>query len=652
LHLKLNENSKKYYYWLIVILVFILYANSTNNEYSLDDNIVVDRNDGIVEKGFKAIPRIFKSRYAIDPKQSYDYRPITTISFAIEKQFFKRLPKSQTSKEKERNDKLTQANVSHFFNVLLYALTCLVLFQLLRLLFNEYNVLLSLVITIIFIVHPIHTEVVANIKCRDELLMFLFMLLSIKSFIQFEQVKKHKYLIFAIIFTLLSILSKKNGFAILGMVPVIFYFKRFNWKRILVFLGSFIVVFILFKFIKKGVMSSQSVRDFKFHENPLLANGSTFIERLSLGLYCSLFYLKMLVFPFKMSYYYGYSAIPIVTWKMWQVWVSLLIYVPLTVYGFVAFFKRKVVGLGIVLWLGIMLSVINVVMPMVGIVADRFTYSLSFGFSIVVGYLLLKAFKIDLKADQLKIKLPQTFVVVMSIIILVYSGRTIARNPDWHDYLHTYQTDIDNVPNSAKAHSLIANMLYTQVVNDRANPENAKKIEDILYHYTRAVEIDSSYLTCLNNLASSYIELTGDYEKGIYYSSRALMFDPDYVEANFNLATAYSRSNQPDSAFKYYVLSIEKGPDNLANYSMFNNFLIKNNKINEGINALIKIAKESDKPKFIYTNIGNLYSNDPSKINMSILYFEKAYKEDTTDNILKNHLDNLYAKFGRPVVAN
>ena len=333
--LKLNENSNKYYYWLIVVLVFILYANSINNEYSLDDNIVVDRNNGIVEKGFKAIPKIFKTRYAIDPKQSYDYRPITTISFAIEKQFFKRLPKSQTSIEKKRNDKLTQANVSHFFNVLLYALTCLVLFQLLRLLFNEYSVLLSLVITIIFIVHPIHTEVVANIKCRDELLMFLFMLLSIKSFVKFETLKKYTHLASAIIFALLSILSKKNGFAILGIVPVIFYFKGFNWKRILVFVGSFIVVFVLFKFIKKGVMSAQSVRDFKFHENPLLANGSSFMERLSLGLYCSLFYLKMLIFPFKMSYYYGYSTIPLVNWKMWQVWVSLSIYLPLTIYGFV-----------------------------------------------------------------------------------------------------------------------------------------------------------------------------------------------------------------------------------------------------------------------------------------------------------------------------
>lgn len=643
--LKLNDTSNKYYYWLIVILVFILYANSINNEYSLDDNIVVDRKDGIVEKGFKAIPKIFKSRYAIDPKQSYDYRPITTISFAIEKQFFKRLPPSQTAKEKKRKDKLTQANISHLINVLLYTLTCIVLFQLLRMVFDQYSILLSLLITIIFIVHPIHTEVVANIKCRDELLMFLFMLLSLKHYIKFGQAKNYLYLITAILFTLLSIMSKRNGFVILGVVPVIFYFKKYNWKQMLIFLGSFIVAFAVFKLIRKGVLSAKSVREFKFHENPLLANGSTFSERLSLSLYSSLFYLKMLIFPFKMSYYYGYSTIPVVTWKTWQVWMSLLIYLPITVYGFYAFFKRKIVGLGIVLCLGIMLSVNNLLMPMVGIVADRFTYSLSLGFCIVLGYLLLKVFKIDFNKEQIKIKLPQAFIVVTSIIIVVYSGRTIARNPDWHDYLHTYRVDVENVPNSAKAHSLVANVLYTQVINDRSNPENIKKIEDIIYHYGRAVEIDSSYLTCLNNLASSYIEMLGDYGKGIYYSRKALDIDPNYMEANFNLATAYNRSNMPDSAFKYYLIAIEKEPNNLTSYNAFSSFLSSQNKTEEGIEALKRIAKNSDKPKFIYTAIANIYSKNPAKIEMAILYFEKALASDTTDTVLKNHLNTLYQRF-------
>ena len=73
---------------IITLLVFVLYGNSINNEYSLDDNIVVDGNE-LVSEGFKSIPEIFKSRYAVDSKQQYDYRPIVSVTFAIEKQFFK-----------------------------------------------------------------------------------------------------------------------------------------------------------------------------------------------------------------------------------------------------------------------------------------------------------------------------------------------------------------------------------------------------------------------------------------------------------------------------------------------------------------------------------------------------------------------------------
>ena len=630
----------------------MLYANSINNEYSLDDNIVVDKEGSIVEKGFKAIPKIFKARYANDAKQSYGYRPITTISFAIEKQFFKKLPRFQTKKQKEKKDKITQANISHFINVLLYALTCLLLFQLLASLFDSYHILLSFVITVLFMIHPLHTEVVANIKCRDELLMFLFMVLTIKHYLSFELTRKYKYLAFAVLFSLLCILSKKNGFALLGILPVILYFKAYNWKRILILLLSFAVVFVIFKLIKKGIVSKESIRDFKFHENPLLQEGSSFMDRITVGLYSSLFYLKMLIFPYDMSFYYGYNQIPMATWKFWEVWAALLIYIPLGVYGFILFLKRKVVGLGIILWLGVMLSVVNILMPMVGIVADRFAYTLSLGFCIVVGYLLLKLFKVDLKQDQVTVNLPKAFVGTMAFVILIYSGRTIARNPDWHDYLHTYQTDVESASESAKVHSLVANTLYSEVFKDRANPDNAQKIKDIIYHYERAIEIDSTYETCYSNLGSTYIEFVGDNQKGIYYCTKAISLDNDYFEATVNVASAYDRLNQPDSALKYYIRVIEIDPENLNSYGLINNFLQKNKIVGKGIQALIELSERTDKKKFIYTDIGNLYSLNKSKINMSLEYFEKAFAEDPTDKIICNHLITLYNYQGNTEKAN
>jgi len=645
--MRVNFNNIKTsrYYLVILLITFIIYGNGINNEYSLDDNIIVDRTDSVVEKGLKAIPKIFKSRYAKDEKQVYDYRPITTVSFAIEKQFFKKLPPYQTQEQKKKKDELTQANISHFINVLLYAITCILIFQVLKITFKDYSILLTIIITLLYLIHPLHTEVVDNIKSRDEILMFLFMLLSIRSFYKFEDLRKVKYLIFACVFVLLSLLSKKNGIAIFAVLPVLLYFKGVSLKRFLYPALTLVVVIVSIKLIKKGLLEKESLRELQYFENPLLYVGS-FMDKITVGLYCSWFYLKMLVFPIDLSYYYGYNQIPMATWKYWEVWASVLFYVPLGVYGVIQFLKRKVLGLGIVLWLGLMLMVVNVLFPIVGIVAERFTYSFSLGFCIVLGVVILKAFKIDINSDNVNLSLPKPMLMVMAVIVLAYSGRTIARNPDWHDYLHTYTVDIDNVPNSAKAHSLIANSLYNKIISNRSNPKNKGYVEDVIYHYKEAISIDSTYLTCYCNLGSAYIDFLNDNNNGMKYSKIAVEMDPDYLEANYNLATAYDRLNMPDSAYKYYLSSIKIDPSNLANYNPFNEMLKKNGMVDKGIADLIMLANESESPKFIYTDIANLYSLDNTKVAKSVEYFEKAFAADPTDMILCNHLIGLFQKFG------
>jgi len=168
----------------------------------------------LVSHGVKAIPEIFKSRYSLG-KQEYEYRPMVIASFAIEKQLFGKLPASQTKQEKEKKDLLTQANISHFINLLLYILTCILLYSLLQHIFKDYNLLLPLVITLLFIVHPLHTEPVVNIKSRDELFMQLGIILALKYFVTYTETYKLKFILFAIIATLFAFLSKKNALFLL-----------------------------------------------------------------------------------------------------------------------------------------------------------------------------------------------------------------------------------------------------------------------------------------------------------------------------------------------------------------------------------------------------------------------------------------------------
>lgn len=652
--INLSQFKNTRIYFFITLLTFVVYGNSINNEYAIDDNIVVEGNQ-LVAKGLKALPEIFTSRFATG-KQEYEYRPTVLASFAIEKQFFSKLPESQTIKEKKRKDKLTQANISHFINVLLYALTCILLFKLLTRIFNGYNILLPLITTLLFLVHPLHTEVVANIKSRDELFMLLGIILALIWFIKFTELNQYKYLIFAFLAILFAMYSKRNAIMIFGLAPVVLYFIKADYKKIGIVFFSMVLVFIVSILIKKGLLTGKSTRNLLFFENPLFYQG-TIIDRITVGLYCAWFYLEMLIFPINMSYYYGYNQIPMADFSYWQVWAAILFFVPLGIYGFVQFIKRNPLGLGVLIWFGVMLGVINVFFPIVGIAADRYTYAFSIGFCIVLAYLMVHFFKLDISKNNIKVKLPSTMIVLISIISIVYSGRTIARNSDWHDYITLYTTDIEHLTESAKAHALLANTLYPMVAKEAQknpnNPEIQKEIQKIIYHYKEAIRIDSNYTTSINNLGSVYVNFLRDYPAAIKYCAMAVEQDPYYLEAHFNLAFSYQNSLNFEKAFYHYLKVIEINPDYNKVYELLNGLLQKYEKTNEGIQSLIELAAKSTKPKPIYISIANLYSLTANgNYTKSIEYFEKAYQLDYSDKVLCNHLAKLYQAMGNSQKAN
>ncbi len=151
-------------------LCFLIYGNTIFNEYAIDDPIVT--NNPIIAKGIRAIPEIFTTRYRIQGQYNYGYRPIVKSSFALQYQLFGENP-----------------HVGHFFNVLFYSLTIIFLYLLLRKLLREYDKILPLIITLLFAFHPIHTEVVASLKNREEIFSFLGSLVALYFFIRFSESK-------------------------------------------------------------------------------------------------------------------------------------------------------------------------------------------------------------------------------------------------------------------------------------------------------------------------------------------------------------------------------------------------------------------------------------------------------------------------------
>lgn len=209
----------------MLVLALLAFANTIGNGYNMDDELVT-KGHKFTSKGLSATQDIFTQPYYSDAMgYSYGYRPMVHFSFAVEHTFFGE-----------------SAAVSHFFNVLLYAVTVLVFFRLLRKLSGPNGLSFAVLATLLFIFHPVHTEVVASIKNRDEILALLFGLLAGLAYFRAFDSKALPRLLLAAVLFIMALLSKKSIYPLSLVFPLasILVFKSCP-KRIFSFAAALII---------------------------------------------------------------------------------------------------------------------------------------------------------------------------------------------------------------------------------------------------------------------------------------------------------------------------------------------------------------------------------------------------------------------------
>lgn len=250
-------NLKRYYY-ILGILVFFIFANTIGNGYNLDDELVT-RNHKLTSRGLEAVGEIFTSPYYSDAMgYAYGYRPVVHLSFALEHQIFGEKP-----------------GTSHFINVLLYVVSVILFFKLLLRWTGERGLVLAIIAVALFAVHPVHTEVVASIKNRDEILAFLFIVMSALALERYSERRKILPLLLAAVLVVLSMLSKKSVFPLVVIFPAAMILLReitlrqvFLFLVVLVLPGALLAAELQWpRFVLLGTLSCAAVLAFYFIKN-------------------------------------------------------------------------------------------------------------------------------------------------------------------------------------------------------------------------------------------------------------------------------------------------------------------------------------------------------------------------------------------------
>ncbi|MEQ9186447.1 MAG: tetratricopeptide repeat protein [Cryomorphaceae bacterium] len=535
-----NAHSQMNLRWIFLpaILGFLLYLLAVGHSFVLDDNLVITQNRH-VQDGVSGIPELLTTNYTHGHLDFNDglYRPLSLITFAIEQSIHGLDPA-----------------VSHFIQALLYGLLLLVLGKLLLFIFedNRWN---AFWVLLLFALHPIHSEVVANLKSRDELLALLFFAWSAWLYLEYITLHRKWLLAGAIGLFTLALFSKESAITFLAVYPVLHYFYRpTHWKTIAQSTGLFLIPAVAFLIVRAWVLSNLGPVDSGVSDilQNILSTSDSWADRLATATVIQGTYLWKLLVPFPLSHDYSYHVIPIYSLTSPLFILSFLLILGLVYLCVKGWAKRSKVSFGIAFYFISVSVVSNTVILIGALMAERFVFTPSLGICIalvsgVSMIPLLNAKKTWLFAG-------------LSCVFLVLSAQRI---PDWKDNYTLFNADVDKVPNSARAHYNVGTSN-----NDRAkiDPKQRQSLRaSAVKHLSKAIEIWPEYKDAYNNLGVVYMDM-GNLQEA--YAVYKLTFErfPDYNKGLYNFGIAAYKLGKYAESERYFEAYLDRSYNNDALY--------------------------------------------------------------------------------------
>lgn len=341
---------------LSMLVVALCYANSLPNDFILDDMAIVVANPAIRSISplqFLAAP------YWKQEQGGGVYRPLTIFSFSVDYALWQLWP---------AGFRLT--------NLLLHALNGWLVFLLVRGLAGR--PVAALAAMVIYVAHPVHTEAVAGIVGRNELLAALFFFSAWLFF------RRGHTATSAALFAL-SLLSKENAIVFPAIIVIDMFLTQGNeFRKVLAAWRRFAVItvvaagYLVLRYWVLGGLAFSAREQYRGGMLSLverwMTSGRVYLE------YCSLLFM-----PVDVAGDYDFNAIPIAGVFDRDAWIGILI-----VFGTLFsswFYRRRNPGLALGLMFPIiaLLPVSNWILPIPVLMAERFLYLPLFGVALALG---------------------------------------------------------------------------------------------------------------------------------------------------------------------------------------------------------------------------------------------------------------------------
>ncbi|MCZ2393854.1 MAG: hypothetical protein LC105_08370 [Chitinophagales bacterium] len=557
---------------LMSVIIFLHFGAVIHNNISLDDSYYYEQVGNV--QTFLDIPDVLKKNFSY-----VDYRPIATLTFAIEKVF--------------SEGAVFNPHISHAINLFIYLMNSWILYLfLLQIPISIRGKHLPLIATLLFATLPLHTSMVANIKSRDGLLSLLFGMTYLYFFLKILtshqfRLRQLIWMILGILFLLLGIYSKLDAFNFLIATPLLFIFffgtgKKINFKWIarvaIVVLISYRVFTFLFDIWTKNKIQAIEYTQNEiqsdpilFSENPIVSY-SDFSYHLAYGVQTIFEYLKMVFRPHHHYYYYGYDMIPVLPITDPIIWIKFLILLLIGISAIVLLKKNRIYSFGVLFFFICLAYCSNLVTPVSGIVADRYAYTASLGACIALSTLLTMIWdsylsKILFKSPALS---PSTqeidkkeWIYLLSFIVLltsIYLPFNRKRSHDWRSLYSIFEADLPEIGTRSYEANRIALRNYIEDGMASNDPAIQKELFTKGFEASkRAIEVYNKGMEAYDGVIYSLYGLER-FEDALSFS-RLTIAKFDTTEIGWRILTEYYYSNRMlDSAVIGYKALVDMNP--------------------------------------------------------------------------------------------
>jgi len=544
---------------LIIFIGLLIYSNTFNAEFTLDDKPYIIENPAIKDFSYFGEPsKVLKlNQMGTGYRYAFITRIVTHFTFAL-------------------NYHLHKLNVFgyHLFNIFVHIANGLLVYFLVRIIFQTSYFtngksssksfgpftqdIFAFLSALIFISHPIQTQAVTYISQRFASLAALFYLLALLMYIKSRlSVTRHeKYVLYglSLMSAITAMLTKENSFTlpvIIALSEVMFFKGKFKEK--VLFLLPFAVTMLVIPatlFLIEG--SSFSIGSVEY-STKTSTDGVTRFDYLFTQFSVIVAYIRLMFFPISQTLDYDYPVYH--SFFSPHVFFSFLFLVFLFSLGIYFHYRSensktenshgfRLISFGI-FWFFITLSVESSIIVLRNVIFEHRLYLPS------VGFILCVMAATNLVVNEVKNK-KVTHAVITCIVVAIFilAGTAYARNSVWQNNIVLWEDVVRKSPQKARPHHNLG-VAYAR----------RGRTEDAIREYNLAININPDSAVVHNDLALAYAAM-GRTEKAQREHKIAGNLKPGFVKAHNNLGFSYMKQGFKEEAIREYLFAIKINPDN------------------------------------------------------------------------------------------